>query len=283
MHKLITWFFNNLNNLGQTLSLICSFFIMTTVLYWLETIVKAQWNWLNFAKPIMDTILNFANSILPFSINLGDTALDGKFIIAIILLLLILLVLRFIIECISNLKDTYDDMHRSYKKAVENNFNRDLKNKVIKEEKQISKYMILIKTRLQKKFTNCPDKFSIPEQNSLMNDIIFNKTGVKYEIFENGFLYNFDNFNKIDDVLDVIFKIKKSSSPLDYAVCIQAGENFIQLKKLADLENFGKIIFCADTLLRYKCNNSHRYGTQNVGIFQTKEGSIEVHEFQEIL
>jgi exonuclease SbcC len=66
---------------------------------------------------------------------------------------------------------------------------------------------------------------------------------------------------------------------------LENAEN--QLKKLADLQYFGKIIFCADTLLRYKCNKSHRYGTQNVGVFQLNDinettETIEVHEFNEI-
>lgn len=283
MHKLIIWFFNNLNNIGQTLSLICSFFVMTTVLYWLESIFKAQWNWLNFLKPAMDAVLNFADSIFPFTIPLGNTVLDGKFIIAVVLLLCLIVILRLILEGIGNLRNTYDDLHIAHKKAVEKEFNKNLKSKVIAQEKQISTYMVFIKTRLQKKFTNCKDKFNVLEQNNMMNDFIFKKTSVKYEIFENGFLYKFDDFNKIDNILDVMFKLQKSSSPLEFAICVQSGENFIQLNKLAELENFGKITICADTLLRYKINKSHRYGTQSVGVFQVNNSSIEVHEFQEIL
>ena len=84
--------------------------------------------------------------------------------------------------------------------------------------------------------------------------------------------------------MDILFKILKSSSKLDYSICIQSGINKTGLIKLAELENYNRIILSADTLLRYKCNKFHRFGTQNVGIFQQSDGStIEVHEFHEIL
>ena len=283
MHKLIMWFFNNLNNIGQTVRMICSFFIMATIVYWFENIFNAQWNWLDFLKPILDTILNFANSILPFAINLGDTVLDGKFIVAMILLISLMFILNILIESIQNLQYYYDRMHDSHKKNVEQQFNKNMKNKVISEELQIVNYMVLIKTRLQKKFTNSRDKFNIQKENNLMNRFIFKKTNKEFELYNDGFLYKFDDFNEIDKVLDALFKIMASPSPLEYSICIQSGDNIKQLDKLAKLEYFDKIIFCADTLLRYKCNKSHRYGTLNVGIFQQDEGTIEVHEFHKIL
>ena len=286
MHKLILRLFENLNNIGQTFSLICSFFIMATLLCWLEVLVNAQWNWLNFIKPVINNLVGFTDSIIPFSITAFGTSFDGKYITAIVVLLCLTVVLRFLIEALENMKESYNDLHFAHKKQVERNFNKNLIKKVISKETKISKYMVLIKTRLQKKFTHQENnRFNIDEQNTLMNEFIYKKTDAKYINMEGGFLYQFEDFNKIDNVLDVLFKIKKSSSPLEYAICIQTGQDVDKLKKLADLEYFGKIIFCADTLLRYKINKSHRYGTQNVGIFQQNEAesTIEVHEFQEIV
>ena len=284
MHKLIIWFFNNLNNIGQTLSLICSFLIMTTIIYWLEAIFNAHWVWLDFIKPVLDSVLNIANNILPFSIYLGETTLDGKYIIAVILLICVMFVLRYLIEKLNDLKFDYNNLHNKQKKIIENNFNANLKNTVISEEIKITDYAVLIKTKLHKKFTNSKDKFDIQEQNNIMNRYIFKKTNVNFELYNNGFLYKFDDFNKIDNILDVLFKIIESTAPLDYAICIQAGNNMEQLNKLAELEYFGKIVFCADTLLRYKCNKSHRYGTQCAGIIQISEDkTLEIHEFQKIL
>jgi len=284
MHKLIIWFFNNLNNIGQTLSLICSFLIMTTIIYWLEAIFNAHWVWLDFIKPVLDSVLNIANNILPFSIYLGETTLDGKYIIAVILLIFIMFVLRYLIEKLSDLKFDYNNLHNKQKKIFENNFNANLKNAVVSKEIKITNYAVLIKTKLHKKFTNSKDRFDVQEQNNIMNRYIFKKTNVNFELYNDGFLYKFDDFNKIDNILDVLFKVIESTAPLDYVICIQAGNNMEQLNKLAELEYFGKIIFCADTLLRYKCNKSHRYGTQCAGIIQISEDkTLEIHEFQKIL
>ena len=286
MHKLVLWFFENLNNIGQTLSLICSFFIMTTLFYWLEILTNSQWNWLNIIKPVLDVILEFSNSIFPFSITAFGTVFDGKFITAIIFLMLLMLIIRLTIEGINNLKYLYDDIHYAHKKNVEKIFNKQMTNKVISSEIKISKYAVLINTKIKNKFNHeeIKIKVDINEENNKLNEFLFQKTGVKCETLNDGFLYNFDNFNQIDDVLDVLFKLLNSSSKIDYAICIQSGDNETNLYKLADLKYYNKIIFCADTLLRYKCNKSHRYGTQNVGIFQQSDGNtIEVHEFHKIL
>lgn len=283
MHKLVKWFFKNLNNIGQTLSLICSFLIMTDILYWLENILKAQWNWLNFIKPILDVILDFSNNIFPFSFSAFGTVFDIKFVTATVVLLLLMLVFRFFIEGIGNLENMYDEVHFSHKKNVEKNFNKQLINTVITEEKKVSEYMVLIKTRLKKKYNHKEININMLEQNNLMNKFISEKTNNVHEAFEDGFLYRFGDFNKIDNVIEVLFKVLNSTSPLDYLICIQAGNDTTKLSRLADLQYFGKIVFCADTLLRYKCNNFHRYGTKVVGIFQKDYGTIEVHEFHIIL
>ncbi len=286
MHKLVLWFFENLNNIGQTLSLICSFFIMTTLFYWLEILTKSQWNWLNLIKPVLDVILDFSNSIFPFSITAFGTVFDAKFITAIVVLMCLMLIIRFSVEGINNLKYMYDDMHNVHKKNIEKNFNKQMTNKVVSSEIKISKYKVLISTKIKNKFDHeeIRIKVDINEENNKLNNFLFQKTGIKYEILNNGFLYNFDNFNQIDDILDILFKLLDSSSKIDYAICIQSGDNETNLNKLAELKYYNKIIFCADTLLRYKCNKSHRYGTQNIGIFQQSDGNtIEVHEFHKIL
>ena len=177
-------------------------------------------------------------------------------------------------------------LHRDLYKFNNPGFGGNYKNSdnIISEETKITNYMIYIKTKLKKKFIHSKDKFNIQQQNNLMNRFIFKCTDTNFELYNDGFLYKFDDFNKIDNVLDVLFRLINSNAPLDYVICIQADDNIKQLEKLAALEYFGKIVFCADTLLRYKCNKSHRYGTQCAGIVQISEDkTLEIHEFQKIL
>ena len=287
MHNLILWFFRQIKNIINFCILTISFFIIMIVFNWFEVLVDGTWNWLNFIRPLLNCILDFVNSIYSFSFDAFGTNFDLKYINSTILLIIGIFILRLIHNIVDKIEDAYDDAHRAYKKASEKSFNRKLEAKVEKEEKQINKYMVLINTKIKKKFNHEEINISIDMQNKLMNEYLNKKTNKTHSIFNGGFLYYFDDFNHIDNVLDVLFKTIKSSSPLDYSICIQAYEDLdsgmANLKKLADLENFGKITFSADTLLRYKYNKSHRYGTQNVGVFQKEDSTIEVHEFKEIL
>ena len=124
---------------------------------------------------------------------------------------------------------------------------------------------------------------NLDEQNKLMNKFISEKTAVIPMMMNGGFLYEFMDFDKIDTVLDVLFKVLHSSAPLDYAICVQSGDNMEQLTKLSTLNHFGMISMAADTAYRYRFNETHRYQTTQVGVFQNGDRTLEVHEFKEIL
>ena len=281
MHKIIMWCFRRLNDIGQIISLVCAFFILAITLSWLELILKAQWAWLNFIKPVLNPILDFSSSIFPISISTFP-AFDAKYVIAIIILLLLMLVSRLTIEQLVNLQERYQNSYIDYKLAKEKSFNQSLQKNIVNKEKKILKYMVLINTKLKKKFSHQELNINIDEQNQKMNKFLFEKTGVQHQAFNGGFLYYFDDFDKIDKVLEVLFKVLKSNTPLEYEICIQSGMDLDQLKKISELNQFGKITMCADTSFRYKCNNFHRYGTNCIGVYQKEEGTIELHEFQEI-
>ena len=116
-----------------------------------------------------------------------------------------------------------------------------------------------------------------------MNEFISEKTAVIPMTMNGGFLYEFMDFDKIDTVLDVLFKVLHSNAPIDYAICIQSGDNMEQLTKLSTLNHFGMISMAADTAYRYRFNETHRYQTTQVGVFQNGDRTLEVHEFKEIL
>ena len=196
---------------------------------------------------------------------------------------MLVIILKYLSERIDLIHVLYDKIYSSQKLLYEKSFNKRLNKKIEKEQIKISKYMIWIGTSLQKKFTNSIKNIDTDEQNKLMNDFIYKKTGAKYQLYENGFLYSFDDFNQIDSVLDILFKILKSNSPLDYKICVLLDLDTEILKKLIELNHLNKITACADTVLRYRYNDFHRYGTQCLGVYQKDNGTIEIHEFYEIL
>ncbi len=282
MNKIILGLFRILYNIVNIFILLCSFTIIMMTCYWIENIVNANWIWLNVFKSALNQIIDFTNNIIPFAGNVFGRAFDSKILVSSILLILLILVSKYFLNVLQDIKSSYENLHVTYKLNAEKNLNKKLAKNISKEQEKISKYMVLINTKIKKKFSHEELNINIDEQNKIMNDYIFSKINTQYQNFNGGFLYYFDDFNKIDDVLTILFKIIKSSAPLDYAICIQIENDLDKIKKLADLENFGKIIMSSDTVLRYKHNKAHRFGTSCVGVYQKDEGTFEIHEFQEI-
>ena len=122
------------------------------------------------------------------------------------------------------------------------------------------------------------------EQNKIMLKFLLDKTCVSPIKYKDGFLFTFKNFEYIDDILDVFFKLPNSKAPLDYVICIQVlGENYRneeqQLNSMINLKLKNKIIMCADTLYRYRFNEKSKYLTSQIGLFKNEDKEMEVHEF----
>jgi len=282
MHKIILWIFEQIKNIVNFISIVCSFLTTVISLNWIETIIQAHWTFLDFLRPIMNVVLDFSNTILPLSFNAFGTTFDIKYITAVFLLLITTFICRKILNFLLDLEVDYHNLHIKVKKHNEKNFNKHLTCKIEEREVKINKYMVLINTQWNKNHFK-KESDSMGEQNNLMNNFIFGETGVKYSIFNNGFLYKFDNFKNIDNTIDILFKLINSDAPLDYAISVQIGENLPSIKKLSDLKAFNKIIMSAETLYRYNLNKEKKYNTENVGVFQQNDKTLEVHEFKEKL
>ena len=282
MHKIILLIFEAVKNTVQFISIFCSFLTAIISLNWIETIIKAHWNWLNFIRPFLNMILDFSNSIAPISFNAFGATFDIKYITAILLLILIMLICRKILFRLADLEIDYHNLHIKVKKYNEVGFNKKLIKKFNENERKVTDYMVLINTQWKKNYFK-KENDSLGKQNSIINDFIYGQTGVKYSTFNNGFLYNFNNFEKVDDVLSTMFEVLSSNAPIDCAISIQVGDNLQLLKKLSDLKEFNKITMSAETLYRYNLNKNKKYKTQNVGIFQYENLTLEVHEFKEEL
>ena len=265
------------------MKIIFVFCILMLVCYWVQNLTNADWTWLGFIKPFLDGLLELANSIYSVSFDFFGATFEFKYFSAIIILVALIYLMNLCILLSNIVEGAYKSAHFVAKKTQEAIFNKGLQENITREEKKITKYSVLIKTKLKKKYAHAELNVNIDEQNKLMNQFITEKTSVKPMILDGGYLYNFNDFYKVDAVLDVLFKVLHSNAPITYAICIQVGDNFEQLKKLATLNHFGIVSMAADTAYRYKYNETHRYQTSQIGLFQNGDKTLEVHEFQEIL
>ena len=283
MNKLILLIFRGIKEFLYFLKIVWIFCILLLTLYWINNLAGYSWKWLNFIKPFFEWALGITDKIYSASYNLLGAVFEFKYFILLIIFILLAYLSNVLIDGLCSLEILYSNTRNKYKKNVQTEFNKKLIADIEQKEIKITDYSIIIKTQLKTKFMHDEIKIDIEEQNKKMCDFIFQKTALKPAIYQGSFLYSFDNFDNIDTVLDVMNKLLKSTAPLDYAICIQSDNNLEQLKKLSELNLFGKMIMAADTSYRYRFNKSHRYQMSLVGLFQNGETTLEVHEFQEIV
>ena len=281
MHKLVLKGFSFLKNFWYFLKIVCVFCIMMLLLYWIQNLTHAKWEWLGFIVPFLDWLIHLADSICSFSFNFFGALFEFKYLGGIIILIGMFYFMNFVIMLTELMEAGYKSTRDLYKQTEERAMNKKLQDSIAREEKRINKYTVTIHTTVKPKFSHKGMNVDIEKQNQMMNDFIKQKLGVTPMLFENGFMYMFEDFNRIDEILEVLFKVLHGSTPIDYAICIQSGDNLRQLRKLISLKNYGKITMAADTSYRYRFNETHRYQTSQLGIFQNKDTTIEVHEFKE--
>ena len=282
MHKFVKWIFRNLVEFLLFAKIVWIFCILLLTLNWIDHLANFSWHWLNFIKPLFDFLLNLAERLCSTSFNFFGAIFEMKYFLVLILFILLAYISSLLVSGVKILEEIYEKTRKVYKKNEENIFNQKLMANITHEEQKISLYSVFIKTQVKKKFSHQELNINIDEQNKKMCDFILQKLAKQPEIVNNGFLYNLEDFNNIDFVLDVLTKLLKTTSHLDYAISIQINNNYQQLTKLSELNLFGKIVMAADTSYRYRFNKSHRYQMSLVGVFQNGDGTIEVHEFNEI-
>lgn len=283
MHNFVLKFFEGLKSFWHFLKIVCVFCIMMLLLFWIQNLTKGEWGWMAFITPFLNGLLDVANRIYSVSFEIWGAVFEFKYISAIIILIGLYYLMNLFIMLTALIEAGYKSTHFICKKTEEALLNKNLKEEVEKEELKIKNYSVTIHTTLKPQFSHPELKININEQNKLMTDFISEKLGKTPMNLDGGCLYMFDDFNKIDDILKVLFKVLNSKAPLDYAICIQAGDNNTQLQKLISLKHFGKIIMAADTAYRYKFNKKHGYQTSQIGLFQYENRTMEVHEFKEFV
>lgn len=283
MHEFIIKIFKFVKSFLYFIRIICVFCILMLLLYWIQNLTGGKWEWIGFIKPFLDFLLVEANKIYSAKIDLWGAVFEFKYLSALIILIISAYILKLLEFPVDLAESLYRGTRMLCKRTEQTLMNKKLQDDVRKEEKKLTKYSVLIKTRIKKKFAHQEISINIEEQNKLMNNFIKEKTAAAPMSFNGSFMYQFYNFDNIDNVLDVLFKVINSSAPIDYAVSIQIGNDLNQLGKLAELDNYGKITIAADTAYRYRFNDSHRYFTAQLGLFQWGEKTLELHEFKPIL
>ena len=281
LHKIILKGFDCLKSFWHFLKIVCVFCIIMLLLFWIQKLTHASWKWMEYFAPHLKTLLDVSDNICSLSFEFFGTIIELKYISAIIILLACYFGMNLVILLTNIIEAGYKSTHYICKKTQEIALNKELRDSIEREERSINKYVVTIHTKVKPNFSHKGINVDLEQQNGMMVDFIKNKLGVKPMIFEEGFMYNFDNYGRIDSVLEVLFKVMHGSTPIDYAICIQAGDNMPQLRKLISLKNFGKITMAADTSYRYRFNATHRYQTSQIGVFQNGDKTIEVHEFRE--
>lgn len=287
MHKIILEMFEFFKNLLQLCKILVLFCILMLLMIWVQDLTNQPWGWTDFIKPFIDLFVIAGAAISTKSITLFDATFEYKYFWALVLFVLLYFVFKFLIVALESLKETYGEGRKIIKKIQEDAFNKSLEKQMTNEQEQIKKYQIFVSTSVKKKFSHKECNVNLDEQNKIMNKFLISKTAVNPTKYEDGFLYSFNDFNHIDDILEHFFKLIKSEAPLDYRICVQiisknAAKEMEQLKELISLDFVNKITTLSDTVWRYKFNSSHRYSTSQLGVFQYGDGSFEVHEFEEM-
>ena len=284
MHKSILKFFNFLKSCTQFLKILEVFSMLMMLLYWIQNLTGDFWSWSAFMNPFLDLMLEIGNYAAPGSIMLFAAVFEFKFLIAMLMFGALYALIHFCYIGICSLEEGYEQGRKIVRKFEENRFNKSLEKQSILEQKKITRYQVYVEARVKPKFAHREYNINLEEQNQILLKHLIEKTSQCPEKYEKGYLFTFESFGQIDEILDIFEKLPKSKAPLDYVICVQViGLNSVlereQMKTLISLETVNKITTLADTAYRYGFNDICKYETIQVGLYQKTDRTCEVHEF----
>lgn len=284
MHKTVLKLFGFLKSCVQFFKIITVFCIMMLLLYWTNNLANYNWKWLGFISPVLDYFVNIGSIVSQGSIKLFHANFEYKYFIALSIFLTFYYIEHLIYICLVFTEELYNKSRALVKKMEENLFNKSLQEKNTLQQKKIRYYQVYINVFIKDKFNNKFQSINLEEEKNKLNKFLIEKTQVAPIKFEEGFLYAFSTFDNIDNTLDILSKILKTESPLDYLIGIQIIDNDRikcneQLKRLIKLNILNKITTLSETVYRYSFNKNQQYETIQLGLFQKEKDTFEVHEF----
>lgn len=284
MHKTVLKLFGFLKSCVQFFKIITVFCIMMLLLYWTNNLANYNWKWLGFISPVLDYFVNIGSIVSQGSIKLFHANFEYKYFIALSIFLTFYYIEHLIYICLVFTEELYNKSRALVKKMEENLFNKSLQEKNTLQQKKIRYYQVYINVFIKDKFNNKFQSIDLEEEKNKLNKFLIEKTQVAPIKFEKGFLYAFSTFDNIDNTLDILSRILKTDSPLDYLIGIQIIDNDRikcneQLKRLIKLNILNKITTLSETVYRYSFNKNQQYETIQLGLFQKEKDTFEVHEF----
>ena len=283
MKNFILKMFDFLKNSVKFLEIVIIFFTMLIILYWIQHLIGTEWVWLSFFYPILDSIIFVVEYLTPDSLFNTENYVQYKYIASLLLLAVIYFSIKYILITVEMLENIYINVTSKVKKIREDKFNNDLIKNQKNEQNLIKKYVVYVSSSVNDK-KSYGQEVSLDEQNKIMNKFLIEKTSVLPEVFEDGFLYKFNDFDSIDNILDVFYKLLQSNAPLDYLIVVHAyksdfNSEIENLKKLIALKLVNKMYLSSETSYRYGFNKNKKYETSQLGIFQKDDITIEVLNF----
>ncbi len=284
MHKTILNFFGFLKSCIQFIKILIVFSVLMLLLYWIQNLTGDSWAWTAFMNRFLDFFLDIGKFVWPGHIMLFAAVFEFKYLVAMIIFGGLYALAHFGYIGLCTLEEVYCKGRQAVRKKEEDLFNADLERRNIAEQKKIKRYQIFISTFVKQNLAFRGYNINIEEQNQILMKHLRTKTGLCPDKFEDGFVFTFDSFENIDEVLDIFAKLPESEAPIDYVTCVQIiGTNTVketeQLKVLISLKILNKITMLSDTAYRYGFNKNCQYNTVQVGLFQKNNNTFEVHEF----
>lgn len=284
MHKIILNLFGFFKSCIQFIKIIILFSILMLLLYWIQNLTGNFWAWASFMNPFLDFFLDCGKSIMPGSIMLFAAVFEFKYFAAILIFLIIYALSHFGYIAVTYVEDLYDDGRRLVKRIEENCLNKTLESQHTMEQKKIHRFRVYVETQLKSNYSNRDYNIDMEEQNRILLKHLIEKLFISPEKYGNGFMFTFESFSKIDNILDILIRLRESRAPIDYIICVQiSGRNPSreqgQMQTLINLKLLNKVATLTDTVYRYSFNDEKGYDTMQIGLFQGGDGPFEVYEF----
>ena len=119
MHDFVLKIFGALKSFWHFMKIVCVFCIIMLLLFWIQNLTHAHWEWLGFITPFLNWLLDVANNIYSISFNIWGAVFELKYLSAVIILFALYLVMNLLIMLTCVLEGGYKSTHFICKKTEE--------------------------------------------------------------------------------------------------------------------------------------------------------------------